>query len=107
MPVMTGHFGMTMIRVESLLSLPHPWFIAKPDASGRWCGPEKVDADVAFWLKWREHGRSLYLAPQVAIGHLQEVVTWPRLRATTDGGMELWADHRTLDEYETGGRPAL
>lgn len=72
----TAHFGLTLIRVESLKKMPHPWFLGVPDADGTW-GEKKVDDDTHFWLKWGEIGNTLYVAPRVVIGHLELMATWP------------------------------
>lgn len=75
-PAATAHFGLTLIRVESLKRMPHPWFLGVPDENGTW-GEKKVDDDTHFWLKWGEIGNTLYVAPRVVIGHLELMATWP------------------------------
>lgn len=76
MPIRSGHFGLTIFRAARFDdSLPRPWFVATPDADGHW-GEGRIDADVNFWFNWTKSGRTLFIAPQVSIGHLQLVVTW-------------------------------
>lgn len=79
LPIVTGHFGLTVLRVDPLRRLPRPWFHAEPDAEGKW-GEGRMDSDIAFWHRFREAGLSLHLATRVVIGHLQMVATWPDRR---------------------------
>lgn len=72
--VSTAHFGMTLIRLDALQEVPKPWFKAEPDASGGY-GDERLDDDIWFWQQWREAGKSVYVAPSVSIGHLEEMTT--------------------------------
>jgi hypothetical protein len=72
--VETAHFGLTVIRVESLRELPKPWFFAKPNKQGQWDG-DKVDDDVWFWLQWAERGNTAYIDPGTRIGHLEEMIS--------------------------------
>ena len=76
LPCKSAHFGMTMMRVESLKKMPKPWFVAKPAPDGGW-GDGRKDADVVFWNTWHEEGLGLYVASRVVVGHLQLMVTWP------------------------------
>lgn len=75
-PIKTGHFGLTMIRVSSLLKLPRPWMMATPNKKGRWTDG-KVDADIKFWHNWKAAGFKLGLANKVVIGHIEELIVWP------------------------------
>lgn len=71
----TAHFGLTLLRVESLLRLKEkPWFWSKPDANGGW-GEGRLDDDIYFWHQWRKAGNTLYVAPDVRIGHVEETVS--------------------------------
>lgn len=72
--VNTAHFGLTIIRTESLKDLPKPWLIDVPDKDGGY-GGEHVDADIYFWMQWNKHGRTVYVAPDVRIGHLELLVS--------------------------------
>lgn len=76
MPVTHGHFGLTILRADSLRSFERPWMNSTPSPEGRW-GHGKKDADIDFWHKWVGSGRTLYLAPRIVVGHMQEMVTWP------------------------------
>jgi hypothetical protein len=69
----TAHFGLTVIDLEKLRSVPKPWFAATPNSAGEWDG-DKVDDDVHFWLQWEKAGNSVYIDPGVRLGHLEEMV---------------------------------
>lgn len=71
--VTTAHFGLTLIRVNSLKEVQKPWFWSQHDAEGNW-GDDKLDDDIWFWHQWRLAGKTIYVAPSVAIGHLEETV---------------------------------
>lgn len=70
----TAHFGCTILRVECLRKLSKPYMIDVPDANGEFNG-DHVDADIHFWKKWAEAGNTVYLAPDVKIGHLELLVS--------------------------------
>lgn len=72
--VNTSHFGLTLIRVAKLAAMPKPWLIDEPDKNGEYHG-EHVDADIVFWNKWKAAGNSLFIAPDVRIGHLELLVS--------------------------------
>ena len=76
MPIETGHFGCTLIRLAALKKMPLPWFRSQPDPEGHWDNGQ-MDADIFFWKQFRESGNQIYQANQVKIGHLQVMVTWP------------------------------
>lgn len=71
----TAHFGLTLIRVDGLKDLPKPWMWDQPSASGSWEDDDRVDCDIYFWKQWQKHGKSLYIAPDVRIGHLELMVS--------------------------------
>jgi SAM-dependent methyltransferase len=71
--VTTAHFGLTLIRVDSLRKTPKPWFFAQPSDDGNW-DDTRMDDDIWFWHQWRLAGNTLYVAPSVSIGHLEETV---------------------------------
>ena len=71
--VTTAHFGLTLIRVDSLRKTPKPWFFAQPSDEGNW-DDSRMDDDIWFWHQWRLAGNTLYVAPSVSIGHLEETV---------------------------------
>jgi len=72
--VTSAHFGLSVIRVESLRKVEKPWFAAKPNESGMWEG-SKIDDDVWFWKQFNAAGCGVYIDPGVRIGHLEEVIT--------------------------------
>lgn len=72
----TGHFGLTLFRVSSFAKLKKPWFLGVPNKKGEW-GDGKLDDDIYFWKNLRKSGLKAYLTPQVLIGHMQLMVTWP------------------------------
>ena len=74
-PLDTGHFGLTMIRLDSLKKLSSPWFISVPSENGDWHRGHK-DADVNFWIKCKKEGLKVALA-EVWIGHLELMCAWP------------------------------
>lgn len=71
--VTTAHFGLTLIRVESLKQISKPWFYAEPSAAGNW-DDDKLDDDIWFWHQWRKAGKTIYVAPSISIGHIEETV---------------------------------
>ena len=70
----TAHFGLTLLRVDALRTVPKPWFKAEPDASGEW-GNDRLDDDIWFWHVWRKAGHTIYVDPEVRIGHLEVMVS--------------------------------
>ena len=71
--VTTAHFGLTLIRVDSLKKTKKPWFFGQPSTEGEW-DDTRMDDDIWFWHQWRLAGNNIYIAPQVSIGHLEETV---------------------------------
>ncbi len=76
LPIATGHFGLTIIRASCLETVKRPWFEMVPSPEGKW-DENSIDADVNFWLKFRDAGHQLCQANRVVIGHCEMVVTWP------------------------------
>jgi len=72
----TGHFGLTIFRASAFAKLKKPWFIAVPNEKGEWA-EGRLDDDIYFWKNWRKCGLKVCLTPQVLIGHMQLMVTWP------------------------------
>lgn len=95
-PVATGHFGLTIFRASSLRAHERPWMVPSPGADGCW-GAQHVDADIDFWERWRKAGRTLYLANQIVIGHVEELITWPSSDYTPI--------HQTVFDYAEKGIP--
>ena len=74
LPVDTAHFGLTLIRLDALKDIPKPWFASTPGPDGGW-DEGRVDDDIYFWNKWKEHGKTVYVAPDCRVGHLQLMVS--------------------------------
>jgi len=74
--IYSGHFGLTLLRVSSLMKLPHPWFLDQPAPDGQW-GAGRIDADIGFWRKMEQAGMTVYSANHVVLGHMELMVTWP------------------------------
>lgn len=91
-----GHFGMTLIRTDALRAVPKPWLWGQPNKEGDWT-EGRMDPDIYFWKKLREHGRRVCATPKVRLGHLQLVVSWP-----TD---DLALRHQYVNRYMDEGRP--
>lgn len=70
--------------------------VPRPDSDGRW-SDNKVDADIDFWFRWRDAGKTLYLANKVVVGHLEEVVSWP--------SRDFTPIHQSWNEYVEHGKP--
>lgn len=71
--VATMHFGLTLIRVDVLKTVPKPWFFSQPDKDGEY-GDDRLDDDIWFWHQMRLAGKKIYVTPRVSIGHLEETV---------------------------------
>jgi hypothetical protein len=95
-PVLHGHFGLTLIRCDRLREFPMPWFIGEAGAKGDW-GNDRVDDDVYFWKKARAAGWKISTTPQVRVGHLQVVASWP--------DRNLNCVHQFMHDYHTNGKP--
>jgi len=99
-PAATGHFGLTLIRVEALRGLPHPWFHSQPNPQGRW-DFGRIDEDIWFWQHFRNHDRRAFLAPGVRIGHMELMCTFP----TFDGTGRCVPAHVHIDQANRGEVP--
>ena len=98
-PVVTGHFGLTIFRVSALKEVKKPWFWSRPDEDGEWNrGGGKLDEDIFFWDNFRNSGKQLFLAPRLVIGHMELLIKWPD--ANLDGIYE------TTGNYQEFGPPA-
>lgn len=81
-PVDTAHFGCTLLRSEALKRTKTPWFLGRPNEDGHWGDAaegerHRTDPDIHFWRQWKDSGNTLGVAPQVAIGHAELMITWP------------------------------
>lgn len=97
--ISTGHFGLTLFKADSLRSHARPWMVPKPGSDGRWGSPDHVDADIDFWYRWRDAGKTLYLANRIIVGHLEEVVSWP------DAANGYKPVHQAWKDYAMNGMP--
>jgi hypothetical protein len=75
-PIINGHFGLTIFRTSAFNDLKKPWFIAHPNEDGDW-GEGRIDEDIHFWHNFHKCGRKVCLAPEINIGHLQLKCTFP------------------------------
>lgn len=71
--VRTAHFGLTVLNLSKLAVTPRPWFFCQPNAEGNWDG-DKIDSDVWFWQQWHKAGNTIYMDPEVRLGHLEEMI---------------------------------
>lgn len=92
----SGHFGLTVIRASSLAKMPHPWFHSIPNHECKW-GDGKVDSDIFFWCSAMEQKWQVYMANNVRIGHIQQMVTFPTAAMTHV--------QQYVDEYHKSGKP--
>lgn len=77
-PIVTGHFGLTVFRRRVFEQLKKPWLFGKPSESGDW-GDGRTDADIYFWRNFSDCGFKAALAPGVVIGHGEDAVVYPRV----------------------------
>lgn len=96
-PIATGHFGLTALRVQDLLDVPHPWFWDQPNSDQQW-GPGRIDADIWFWKQLARAGHQALLATRIAVGHLELMATWP--------GADLQTIYQVPGDFHDHGKPA-
>jgi predicted SAM-dependent methyltransferase len=94
----SGHFGLTLLKVEALKRTPKPWFWEQPNADGEW-EDGKVDADMWFWQRFVEAGHKACLATNVRIGHIDEDILWP-----SEGFQVV---RQSVSDFYKNGRPSL
>lgn len=85
-----AHFGLTLIRMDALKDIPKPWFASRPDAKGGY-GEGRVDDDIWFWQQWKKADKTVCVAPNVRIGHLEVNVA--------DFDDDFKARRRTMQEW--------
>jgi SAM-dependent methyltransferase len=95
-PIVSGHFGCTALRVEALKTIPHPWFFAQPNKDGLW-EEGSTDVDIHFWNQFAKAGHKAALATRVSVGHINEMVAWP----TEDLGVT----YQHLSDFASHGQP--
>lgn len=95
--VHTAHFGLTAIRVKSLLEIEKPWFFAKADKDGAW-NDDKTDEDIWFWKQWEKAKKTLFMANRFPVGHMELMIRWPskNLEVTYQHPNE-WCSGKTLE----------
>ena len=94
-----GNFGLSIFRASAFKKLKKPWFLAVPNDKGEW-GDGRLDEDIYFWKNWRSCDLKVGLAPQVKIGHIQLMITWP-------GNLEVGSKptHQYLNDCAEDGIP--
>lgn len=97
LPAATGHFGLTMFRAASLDKFKRPWMFGIPNNAGLWSDGH-TDPDIVFWKQWHAAGFKAFLAPRVAVGHIEPVIMWP--------GKDLRPVFQMQGDYEEDGMPA-
>lgn len=93
--VQTGHFGLSLVRISSLIGIPRPLFHSIPDNNGGWSELSVCD-DIYFWNQFRQYSRRVCMTEDVRIGHLQLLITWPMIKG---------AMHQYVRAYHAHGRP--
>lgn len=73
----TAHLGCTLFRAQAFRRCAKPWFKGEPDEQGEWTQEGKTDPDMWFWRQWERAGNSLWIAPRLTVGHLQNKIMWP------------------------------
>ncbi len=97
-PVLSGHFGLTVLRLSSFRTFPQPLFWSTPNAEGMWePGVGRGDADVNFWKVCHTLGMRVAQANWVRIGHMELRASWP----LPDGRMMF----TNANEFTTHGVP--
>lgn len=76
LPILTGHFGLTVFRADAFKKIKKPWFWEKPNADGEW-GEGRTDSDIYFWRNFNQCGLKAGIATSVNIGHIQLMTTFP------------------------------
>jgi hypothetical protein len=100
LPLLTGHFGLTLFRPSALKKLKKPWFLPIPDPNGDW-GDLRRDEDVYFWYNCRDCGLKVGVAHEVKIGHMQLICTFP------DTEQNNWKPlHVPISDVRAGKLPA-
>lgn len=89
----TAHFGLTLIRCESLKDIPLPWFWSTPNENNQW-SDGKLNDDTYFWMKWNQYGKSCWVDPLTSIGHSEEVVG---VLTPSEGGIQ--HQYLTVNEW--------
>lgn len=97
--ITTGHFGLTIIKCDALKTIGKPWFNSIPGPDGSW-NDGRIDADIYFWHNMAKCGKRVCLAPQIKIGHLQQMATFP---GTLENGLQ--PEHHYMTDINAKGLP--
>lgn len=92
-PVRTGHFGLTLFRVDTFVKMAKPWFFPTFKQDGSW----DYDDDINFWLGFEKAGLKAALTPRVVIGHIEFVAMWPDRKMKTL--------YQRMNDYREQGKP--
>lgn len=96
--VATGHFGLTLFRADALRHHPRPWMVGKPGPEGSWNrDSDAVHPDIDFWYRWKDAGKTLYVANKVMVGHMVEHIMWP--------SQDYTPIYQDLSDYTNNGIP--
>jgi len=97
--IVTGHFGLTILRVSALKKLSHPWFLGVPNSEGKW-EKNRLDEDIYFWNHMHDENHKVFLANEIKIGHMQLMCTYPD---TLENGWQ--PVHKYITEIRKDGLP--
>lgn len=95
-PITQAHFGLTAFRASVFEKIPKPWFLETANENGQW-GEGRIDPDIHFWNQCRKAGIKMMAATDVVIGHIEQVVTWPK--------QDFTASYQTMNEWRKNGKP--
>lgn len=102
-PAQSAHFGFTLFRAESVKRFAawckargEPMMLEKCSPDFDW-GEKRIDADINFWLRWKEAGFKLCITPRISVGHLEELAVWP--------GEDFKAIYQPMNEFQKHGAP--
>ena len=98
-PVITGHFGLTIFRASAFDDLKKPWFIAHPNEDGDW-GENRIDEDIHFWHNFYACGKKACLATEISIGHMQQICTFPGSPRNQFKPVQYYMDDMNKGQYE-------
>lgn len=95
--ILTGHFGLTLIKTAALKKIPKPWFHSQPNPeNGEW-DEKRMDADIYFWKKFSDAGCKVFVANDVRIGHIDEEIFWMN--------REYQVVRQTIADFNEHGKP--
>lgn len=109
----TGHFGLTLLRLNEIKKLKKPWFQSKPNKDNLWHQGKK-EADVNFWINCKKQGLKVALG-QVWIVHLEDMCSVPgpeeqnfktrycHVKQIIEQGYPLWAMPKSLKQGASNG----